>query len=282
MRTATTRPLTAALLSVACTLGVAGVVVSSAGCKSPAPGVSASPFGITQQLASEPSMIADAAEEILQDMDLRDVTASSTALDSLVSGTTALGKDVKIKATSIGSGVCEVKINSAIGQGNAMEILRRINQEVGGSLPPAPAPTPTPTGASAEPTRAGGSGRSTTSTSGSSSPTTNRTGAASAGTGSSSGSSSTASPSSASTPTADRVNSVAQQKTLEMENNAGESTERRQRLQDAAERMRQDAQSQAEAARAEAEAAATANQTRNATPPGTQADTDAEPAFPMK
>ena len=136
----------AAALSLSLSVGaapllVAAGLVSVAGCKSPAPGVRATPFGIKQNIAASPAEIAEAAEGILADLELRDIDSFSTGLDSLTTGMSALGKDVRVSAKSDGTGVSNVYVNSSVGQGNAVEILRRINQEVGGSfteLPPEP------------------------------------------------------------------------------------------------------------------------------------------------
>ena len=123
-----------ALLTLSLSLIAGAPAVLMTGCKSPAPGVKATPFGIKQSIPATPAEIADAAEGIFADLGLRDVESHSTGLDSLTTGMSALGKDVKVSAKSENTGVSQVYVNSSVGQGNAVEILRRINNEVGHSF----------------------------------------------------------------------------------------------------------------------------------------------------
>ncbi len=111
-------------------LVITALTFTIAACSTPAPGVKQNPLGTSTTVAAEPAQVADAAEVVLNDLSLQDVTKASTAVDGLVTGTTAQGKAVKVTITSAGARTSNVSVNHSAGSGVALQIVQGIEKEL--------------------------------------------------------------------------------------------------------------------------------------------------------
>jgi hypothetical protein len=106
------------------------VMTVTTGCSSPAPGVRQSPFYTSTTVAAEPPQVAQVAEDVLRDLDLQNITATSTAIDGLVTGQTAQGSSVKVNITSAGARTSKVSVNNSAGSGVALQVVQSIEEKL--------------------------------------------------------------------------------------------------------------------------------------------------------
>ena len=113
-------------LLVACLL-IAG------GCKTEQPGVTNRIGTIKATLAASPAAVTEAANEVLGDMDLVIINASSTSIDGRVIARTAQDVKVRVDSEKVGENVSEVFIRvGRLGDPDlSLTILDKIKGELG-------------------------------------------------------------------------------------------------------------------------------------------------------
>ena len=103
------------------------------GCKTEQPGVVNRVGTIKATLAASPAAVTEAANEVLDDMDLIVINSSSTAIDGRVVARTAQDVKVRVDSQKVGENVSEVFIRvGKLGDSElSLTILNEIKEELG-------------------------------------------------------------------------------------------------------------------------------------------------------
>ena len=103
------------------------------GCKTEQPGVTNRVGTIKAVLAASPATVTEAANEVLGDMDLVIINASSTSIDGRVIARTAQDVKVRVDSGKIGENVSEIFIRvGKLGDAElSLTILNEIKEELG-------------------------------------------------------------------------------------------------------------------------------------------------------
>ena len=114
--------------------GLLGVcLLIAGGCQTDQPGVTNRAGTIKATLAASPAAVTEAANEVLSDMDLIIINASSTSIDGRVVARTAQDVKVRVDSEKIGENVSEVFIRvGKLGDADlSLTILDEVMEELG-------------------------------------------------------------------------------------------------------------------------------------------------------
>jgi hypothetical protein len=122
------RTLCTSMLCGALMLGSAGL----SGCQTDEPGVKSSYRSQWKTVSGTPSKVAEASEDVLQDMKLKNITKSATEVDGTVVAYTADNTKITIDIKKEGANTSQVSVNvGAMGDPDmGKDILRRIEEEL--------------------------------------------------------------------------------------------------------------------------------------------------------
>ena len=118
-------PLCAALAAVS--------LVAIPACKTDDPGVKSNYVSQWSTVAGGPADVTEAAKDVLEDLELKEIESKSTNIDGWASGKTADGTKVKVDVKKAGETTSEVSVtvgtlgDPALGK----EILNRLQQRLG-------------------------------------------------------------------------------------------------------------------------------------------------------
>ncbi|MEM9883150.1 MAG: hypothetical protein AAF800_09565 [Planctomycetota bacterium] len=118
-----------------CLLALGFVVMTGCIGKEVAPGVTQSSRETRTVVAALPKAAAAAAEQVLINMELANVTRNATKVDALVTASTALGEVVEVKITTAGARTSAVVVTHAAGPGLAFEVVQAVEQRLSGAEP---------------------------------------------------------------------------------------------------------------------------------------------------